>query len=89
MMKLVETKISETAIHIRYADNPDSAKSTVWFDFQAPLKDLKIPDGGQEHPLGDPEARYLGSIRLAALRYVRDVIGEETQRLARLRDRIG
>jgi hypothetical protein len=81
-MQLVETKISETTVQMRYADNPDSAKATVWIDFQVPLKDLTLPDADQEYPLGDIEIRYLGSIRQAALRYARELIGEETQRLA-------
>ena len=35
----------------------------------------------------DPELQYLAEVRLAALRYARDVIGEETQRLSSLAGR--
>jgi hypothetical protein len=80
-MKLVETKISETAVHMRYADNPDSAKATAWIDFQVPLKDLMLPDGERELPLGDLDLQYLGLVRQAALRYVHKLIGEENIRL--------
>jgi hypothetical protein len=86
MMKLVETKISDKFVYMRYADNPDSAEARVWIDFQVSLKDLSVSDGNHERPLGDPEIRYLGLVRQAALRYARKLIGEETQRLA---DHIG
>ena len=85
-MKLVETKISETAIYMRYADNPDIAKAMVWIDFQVAIADLIAVD--QRTPLGDVEERYLAEIHLAALRHVRDTIGVETQRLSSLAGRI-
>jgi hypothetical protein len=86
-MKLVETKISETTVHMRYADNPDSATATAWIDFQVPLTELKHPQNRQNQ-LGDPELQYLAEVRLAALRYARDVVGGETQRLSGLAGRI-
>jgi hypothetical protein len=84
VMKLIETKILGTTIRMRYADNADPLKATQWLDFQVPLADLSLPAVDTEYPLGDPEKRYLGSIRQAALRYVRNVIAAETQRLASL-----
>ncbi len=81
-MKLVETRICETMVHLRYADNPDNAEARIWIDFQLPLKDLTLPGSDMGSPLGDPEIRYLGVIRQAALRHVRKVLGEETQRIA-------
>ena len=85
-MQLVETKISGTMVHMRCADNPDSAKAIQWIDFQVPLALLELPSSQGDHPLGNPESRYLGSIQQAALRYARDLIGAETQALA---DRVG
>jgi hypothetical protein len=85
-MKLIETKILETTVRMRYADDADPAKASQWIDFQVPLAELLSPNGRVE--LGDPESRYLAEIRLVALRYVRDAIGAETQRLSSLADRI-
>ena len=85
-MKLIETKISETAVHMRYADNPENAKATAWIDFQVPIAQLIAFD--QRTPLGEVEERYLAETRLAALRYVRELITAETQRLANLAGRI-
>lgn len=85
-MQLIETRISAAAVHTRYANDPDVAKATEWFDFQVPLEPLRAPIGHGE-PLGDPETRYLVEVRLAALRYLRDVITEEIQRLSNLAGR--
>jgi hypothetical protein len=82
MMKLVETKISETAIYMRYADNPDTTRATQWIDFQIPLDGLKVPGRGGERVLGNIEDQYFGSIHLAALRQVRETITAETQRIS-------
>ena len=81
-MELIETKISKTSVHMRYANNLDPAKATQWIDFQVPFDGLTLPAANGDYPLGDPESRFLGSIQQAALRYVRDVIGAETQGLA-------
>jgi len=85
-MKLIETKISETSIRMRYADDADPVKASQWIDFQIPIADLEGPD--KQNPLGDIECRYLAELRLVALRNVRDVIGDETRRLSGLADRI-
>jgi len=83
-IKHVETRILETTIRMRYADNPDPTKAKEWFEFEAPIGSLTLPAHSGEIPLGKLHARYLASIQLAALRYMRDAIGAETQRLAGL-----
>ncbi|MGA8689318.1 MAG: hypothetical protein WB662_05230 [Methyloceanibacter sp.] len=83
-MKHIQTTIGETTIHIRYASDPDAAKATEWLEFQVPIEPLTVPAAGGDFPLGDLQLRHLATIRLAALRYVRDAIGEETQRLSSL-----
>ncbi len=85
-MKLVETKISETAIHMRYVDNADSAQATEWIDFQVPIAGLIAHD--QRTPLGDVEERLLAETHLAALRHMREFIGAQTQRLSGLANKI-
>jgi hypothetical protein len=82
MMKLVETKISEIAVHMRYADNPDSAKATTWVDFQVPIAGLRDGVEHRQSPLDQLEKRFLGSIQEAALLYVQDVIAKEIRATA-------
>ena len=87
-MMLIETSVSDKSVWMRFADTSDCAKAAHWIDFQVPLSELKVPAGsGTEVLLGDPELQLLSEVRLAALRYVRDVIGAETRRLSGLRDR--
>lgn len=81
-LKLIETKILPNAVHMRLADDPDPEKAEYWIDFQVPLDGLTLGTAAGDMPLGDIERRYVGSVRLAALRYARDLIGEETQTLA-------
>jgi hypothetical protein len=81
-MKHVETRISETTVRMRYADDPDPVKVTHWLDFRVALNDLQVPDQNGMHALGDLERRYLASIRLGALRYARGVIDDEIRALA-------
>jgi hypothetical protein len=83
-MKLIETAVLETTVRMRYSDNADPEKAKEWFEFEAPIAPLTLPTGSGEVPLGKLHSRYLASIQLAALRYVRDAIGAETQRLAGL-----
>jgi hypothetical protein len=80
-MTLVKTTISATDIRMRYADHANSKEATEWIDFQVPLEQLMIPDSGGDNPVGDPELRFLGSVDQAALRYVRELISAEIQRL--------
>jgi hypothetical protein len=82
-MKLFETKVTDKAVRMRFADDGDPAKAEQWVEFQIPLADLKHPHA-QNHPLQDPEIQLVAELRLSALRAVRDVIGEEIQRLSGL-----
>ena len=86
-MKLIETTILETTVRMRYADNADPTKAKEWFAFEVPIAPLTLPSASGDHSLGDHHIRHLASIQQAALRYVRDAIGEETQRLASLSGR--
>jgi hypothetical protein len=67
---------------MRYADNSDPTKAKEWFEFVVPIAPLSLPAANGEISLGDHHTRLFASIQLAALRYVRDAIGDETQRLA-------
>jgi hypothetical protein len=82
-MHLVETKIAESTVRMRYADYDDAIQATEWIDFQVKIADLVHPRGRGD-PLGDPDLQFLSEVRLAALRYARDTIGDETQRLQEL-----
>jgi hypothetical protein len=73
-MKLIETTISETTIRMQYADDPDPEKAQEWLDFQVPLPSLMLP---RSEVLGETRERTLRQVRLAALRYVQDVIAAE------------
>jgi hypothetical protein len=83
-MKLIETTVLETTVRMRYADNADPAKAKEWFAFEVPIAPLSLPSHSGDIALGDHHTRLFASVQLAALRYVRDAIGEETQRLAGL-----
>jgi hypothetical protein len=85
-MHLIETMISETAVRMRYADQPEPARATEWVDFQVKLADLMVPTDPGEL-LENPESHYLATIRLAALRRARDVIDGENERLLSLAGR--
>jgi len=84
-MELIETRILSDSVQIRYADQYDADAATEWCEFRVPLARLTQPIvRHQVEPLGDPQAQFLGEVQLAALRYMRDVIGGETQRLSEL-----
>jgi hypothetical protein len=83
-MKLIETAVTETAVYMRLADHADPEKAKHWIDFQVPFEKLMVPAGMGENPLGDPELRSLAEVRLAALRYAREIIAAETQHLSGL-----
>lgn len=88
-MQLIETKILPEVVQIRYADNPDPTLATEWCEFRIRLVGLTHPMmRGAPQPLGPPEEQFVSEVQLAALRYMRDVIGEETQRLSALIGRI-
>jgi hypothetical protein len=79
-MQYVETTLSDATIRMRYADDPDPTKAVEWIEFRLKIADLQHPSGRGK--LGKLELQYLGEAHRAALRYVRDVIGDETRRLA-------
>jgi hypothetical protein len=82
-MELIETRILGDSVQMRYADHADAASAAE------PLANLTQPIvRHQVEPLGDPQAQFLGEVQLAALRYMRDVIGGETQGLSELIGRI-
>jgi hypothetical protein len=80
-MKLIETTILETTVRMRFADNADPAKAIEWLEFQVPLAALKVPDSEVELPLEKLNARYLGSIRQAALQHARQIIAAEIPKI--------
>jgi hypothetical protein len=77
-MELIETTILSNAVYMRLADH----EADYWIEFRVPLNELTLPTAHGDEPLGEEEHRFLGSVRLAALRYARDRLGEETQALA-------
>ena len=83
-MKLIETTVSATTVHMQLADLADIEKASEWLEFEVPVAPLMLD---QHNPLGDPTKRHLATVQRAALRYVQDAIAEETQRLAALIDR--
>ena len=86
-MKLLETTLTETTVRMRYADHADVSKASQWLEFQVPLAGMRLPLSHGEEEFGDdPDIRLLAEVRLAALRSLRLLIGEETRRLSQLRD---
>jgi hypothetical protein len=83
-MKLIETTVSETTVHMQLADDAQLEKAVEWLEFEVPIAPLMLD---QNNPLGDPAKRHLAIVQRAALRYVRDAIAEESQRLSTLIDR--
>lgn len=82
-MQTIETKILQNAVYMRLADDPDPEKASYWIEFELPNDKLTLPmASGPNDSLRDVERRFVGAVRLAALRYVQDLIGEETRRLA-------
>ena len=84
-MKLIETTVSETTVHMQFADDADPERASEWLDFQVPLAGL-VADA-EENPLGDPAERRLATIQRAALHHVQVAITAEIARLAILADR--
>jgi hypothetical protein len=84
-MKLIETTVSETTVHMQFADDADHERATEWLDFQVPLAGLVVD--AEENPLGDPAQRRLATIQRAALHHALIAITAEIARLAVLADR--
>lgn len=82
-MKIVETTILENSIRMRLADQFDPTKATEWIELLVPMTALRHPRD-EKRPLGDPDTQMVAEVREAALRYARQTIVDETQRLALL-----
>jgi hypothetical protein len=88
-LKLVETKILADAVQMRYADHADPLRAVEFCEFRVKLEGLTHPlVQGKPQPLGNPQEQFVAEVQLAALRYIRDVIGGETQHLQQLSGRI-
>lgn len=85
-LQLLLTNVSQNHVRMRYANHADPAQATEWLDFQVPLKSLADPEIPQ-NPLGNVETALVAEVRLAALRYAREAIVAETQRLSTRHDR--
>jgi hypothetical protein len=81
-MKLIETTVSETTVHMQLADDNDPEKAAEWLELEMPVSKLKMADG--QTPMGDPTTKRLVTIQLATLHVAQDAIGEEIQRLSNL-----
>jgi len=83
-MKLIETTVSEAAVHMQLGDDADPERASEWLEFEVPLAGLVVD--AEENPLGDPAKRPLAIIQRAALHHARVAISEEIARLAILAD---
>jgi hypothetical protein len=81
-IKLVETRLLPNAVRMRFADDPNSEKAHYWIDFQVPYDELTVRRHTGDVELGEIEKRYVGSVQLAALRYVQDLLNGESQDLS-------
>ncbi len=75
-LKLIETSVTEEFVTLRLADETDEDEATESVEFEVPLDVLKLPTASGEVPLGDARKRYLASIQVAALCYMRDALNE-------------
>lgn len=85
-MKLIETTLTGNTARLKLV-SAESADLPYWIDLQVPFAGLKFSSPTGDYELGQPEKRYLGVIQVAALRYARDAISVEIQRLSNLIDR--
>ena len=83
-LKPIEISVTWTSVRMTYANNVEPYKPTEWLNFEVSLTSLQLPAPIPNRPSGDTEIQYLGAIRLAALRYLRDLVGDEIQRLSHL-----
>ena len=80
-MNVVETTISGTGIRMRIADNDNPDEASEWVEFDIPLEPLTVATNSGSQSLGNPGDQYFVVIQEAALRYVRDAIDTEINRL--------
>jgi hypothetical protein len=86
-MQILETTLKASAVKIVLANNRDPSLATEKMDFEIPLTGLRDPRE-KDAPLGPLEDRHLATIQVAALRYVRNAITDEAQRLSGLLDQM-
>ena len=84
-MKLIETTVSETSVHMQLGDDADPERASEWLEFEVPLAGLVVD--AEKNPLGGPEERPLAIIQRAALHHAQGAISAEIARLAVLADR--
>jgi hypothetical protein len=81
----VQTTISETSIRMRLADNPDEALVMESVELLVPTTaQLTVPTASGPFPLGAIANQSLALIQVGALRYARDAIDQEIDRLVNL-----
>jgi len=83
VIKHVSTQVTGDAagsvIWMRFADNPTEEEATASVELKVPFGALSLMDQGDYFQPGTyPHTRF----QLAALRYVRDALAAEIQRLA-------
>ena len=84
-MQLIETTISDESIMMRLANNPDRDKATEWLTFSVPAR---LAFESAQGPIRLPfEIERVAVVQQAVLRYVREAIAAETQRLSALLNR--
>jgi hypothetical protein len=84
MLMHVDTGISGTAVHLRYADTTDPLKAAEWVDIRVLHGDLKLPSG---MVMTGVESHYVSAVKLAALRHALGVVTAEIERLRDLQGR--
>jgi hypothetical protein len=78
-MKVIETTVSETTVHMQLADDPDLEKAAAWIEFEVPLEPLMIDNLNK---LGRPGRRVLAVIQVAALHHARTAINDQIHALS-------
>lgn len=69
-MKIIETHVTPTTIHMWLANDPE-LHATEWLEVELPIHSLVLTEG--RHALGD--------LRRAVLRTIRDAVDNELDRL--------
>ena len=70
-MKIIETRVTSTTIHMWLANDPELHNATEWLEVELPIHSLVLTEG--RHALVD--------LRLAVLRTIRDSVENELEQL--------
>jgi len=70
-MKIIETRVTSTTIHMWLANDPELHNATEWLEVELPIHSLVLTKG--RHALGD--------LRRAVLRTIREAVDSELDRL--------